>query len=164
MRFLWMVAVSGMVLTAPASAAGGGGGGGGFAQAPSASTPQYDPAVEYRAGVAALEAKDFKKAKTSFDRVIAVAAADANVQYLAGVARTGLLHVPPTAPTADAPVIFAFHGHGGSARGIGDRYNYQKHWPEAIGPDDLGNPELWAQCRAARAALLAELGLSELSR
>jgi succinylarginine dihydrolase len=32
-------------------------------------------------------------------------------------------------------------------------------WPEAIGPDDLGNPDLWAQAWAARAALLAELGL-----
>ncbi|MBC7521757.1 MAG: N-succinylarginine dihydrolase [Sandarakinorhabdus sp.] len=31
------------------------------------------------------------------------------------------------------------------------------HWPEAIGPDDLGNPDLWAQARAARAALLKEL-------
>ncbi len=33
------------------------------------------------------------------------------------------------------------------------------HWPEAIGPDDLGNPDLWAQAWAARGALLAELGL-----
>lgn len=33
------------------------------------------------------------------------------------------------------------------------------HWPEAIGPDDLGNPDLWAQAWAARRALLAELGI-----
>jgi succinylarginine dihydrolase len=33
------------------------------------------------------------------------------------------------------------------------------YWPEAIGPDDLGNPDLWAQAWAARKALLAELGL-----
>ena len=31
------------------------------------------------------------------------------------------------------------------------------HWPEAIGPNDLGNPDLWAAAWAARAALLAEL-------
>jgi succinylarginine dihydrolase len=31
-------------------------------------------------------------------------------------------------------------------------------WPEAIGPSDLGNPDLWAQAWAARKALLAELG------
>ena len=33
------------------------------------------------------------------------------------------------------------------------------HWPESIGPEDLGNPELWRQAWAARKALLAELGL-----
>jgi succinylarginine dihydrolase len=37
------------------------------------------------------------------------------------------------------------------------------HWPEAIAPADLGNPALWRQCRAARAALLSELGLDELA-
>jgi tetratricopeptide (TPR) repeat protein len=89
MRVLWLLAASGLALSAPAIAAGGGGGGG-MPQSPGASAPQYDPAAEYRAGIAALEAKDFKKAKTSFDRVLAVAATDANVQYLAGVARTGL--------------------------------------------------------------------------
>ena len=31
-------------------------------------------------------------------------------------------------------------------------------WPEAIGPNDLGNPDLWAQAWAARKALLAALG------
>ena len=31
------------------------------------------------------------------------------------------------------------------------------HWPETIGPDDLGNPALWEQAWAARTALLAAL-------
>lgn len=31
-------------------------------------------------------------------------------------------------------------------------------WPEAIDPNDLGNPDLWAQAWAARKALLAALG------
>ena len=34
------------------------------------------------------------------------------------------------------------------------------HWPEAIAPADLGDPALRRQCRSARAALLAELGLA----
>jgi succinylarginine dihydrolase len=34
-----------------------------------------------------------------------------------------------------------------------------RHWPETIGPGDLGNPALWEQAWAARRALLAELGL-----
>ena len=35
-----------------------------------------------------------------------------------------------------------------------------RHWPESIAPDQLGDPGLWAQARTARAALLAELGLT----
>ena len=39
----------------------------------------------------------------------------------------------------------------------------EAHWPERIGDGDLGNPDLWAQAWAARQALLAEMGLSELA-
>ncbi len=35
-----------------------------------------------------------------------------------------------------------------------------RHWPEAIGPADLGNPALWDEAWAARRALLAELGVT----
>jgi succinylarginine dihydrolase len=34
-----------------------------------------------------------------------------------------------------------------------------RHWPETIGPGDLGNPDLWEQAWAARRALMTELGL-----
>ena len=37
------------------------------------------------------------------------------------------------------------------------------HWPVEIGPDDLARPSLWAQCRAARGALLDTLDLASLS-
>ena len=33
-------------------------------------------------------------------------------------------------------------------------------WPEGIAPGDLGQPDLWAACRAARAALLDTLGFA----
>ncbi len=36
----------------------------------------------------------------------------------------------------------------------------ERHWPERIAPEDLGEPALWRQCRAARAALLAALGFA----
>ena len=76
-------------LTSPAiGAGGGGGGGGGFS--PSASAPQYDPAEEYRKGVSALQAKNFKAAKSAFDRVISAAPREANSHYLGGIARQGL--------------------------------------------------------------------------
>ena len=77
--------------TTPALAAGGGGGGGGGGgSAPSESAPLYDPAVEYRTGIAALDARNFKAAKQAFDRVISVIPRDANTQYLAGLSRVGL--------------------------------------------------------------------------
>jgi len=38
----------------------------------------------------------------------------------------------------------------------------EAHWPERIALADLGSPALWAQCRAARRALLESLGLEEL--
>ena len=36
----------------------------------------------------------------------------------------------------------------------------ERHWPERIAPEDLGDPALWRQCRTARAALLDALGLA----
>jgi tetratricopeptide (TPR) repeat protein len=57
---------------------------------PSESAPQYDPVEEYRKGIAALQARDFKVAKSAFDHVITMAPKDANSQYLGGLAREGL--------------------------------------------------------------------------
>lgn len=87
MRIFIPILAFGMV-AAPVCAAGGGGGG--MSSAPSASAPQYDAVAEYRTGLAALQAKDFKTAKKAFDHALTVAPRDANTQYMAGVARTGL--------------------------------------------------------------------------
>jgi tetratricopeptide (TPR) repeat protein len=67
-----------------------GGGGGGMGEAPSQSAPAYDAAAEYRSGIAALSANRFADAKRNFDHVLSVAPRDANTNYLAGLARTGL--------------------------------------------------------------------------
>ena len=72
----------------PALSSGGGGGGG--ASMPSSSGPEYDPVVEYRKGVDAFEAKDFKKAAAAFRRVVAVAPTHAPAQYLLGASLLGL--------------------------------------------------------------------------
>ena len=80
--------ISALAVASPLIASGGGGGGGG--EMPSASGPTYDPVAEYTKGTAALQAKDFKAAKTAFDHVLSVAPRDANSNYLAGVARQGL--------------------------------------------------------------------------
>lgn len=49
-----------------------------------------------------------------------------------GVAREALLFVPPAAKTVATPVIFAFHGHGGTMRIAARQYGYHMLWPEAI--------------------------------
>ena len=36
----------------------------------------------------------------------------------------------------------------------------ERWWPEAIGPGDMTNADLWVQVKAARAALLAEVGVT----
>jgi tetratricopeptide (TPR) repeat protein len=83
------VAASLIVLASPAARAAstGGGGGGGL---PSATSPSYDPVVEYKAGVAALQAQKYKEAIKSFDNVLAVAPNDTNTLLLKGLAQTNL--------------------------------------------------------------------------
>lgn len=89
-RLHYFSALALVSLAAPVIAGGGGGGGGGGGFSPSQSAPQYDPAEEYRKGAAALQAKDYKTAKVSFDRVISAAPKQANSHYLGGLARQGL--------------------------------------------------------------------------
>ena len=67
-----------------------GGGGTGMGEMPSASTPAYDAATEYRKGVDALQASKFAEARKAFDHVLSVAPKDANAAFLAGRACEGL--------------------------------------------------------------------------
>jgi len=48
------------------------------------------------------------------------------------VPRSALVWVPRSAGTAATPVVFAFHGHGGTARHAARTFAYHTHWPEAI--------------------------------
>ena len=49
-----------------------------------------------------------------------------------GVAREALIHVPTSAKTTPAPLVFVFHGHGGSARNAARSFALDRAWPEAI--------------------------------
>ena len=49
-----------------------------------------------------------------------------------GVQRTALVHVPSSARSADTPVVFVFHGHGGSSRQVAKSFAMEIQWPEAI--------------------------------
>jgi polyhydroxybutyrate depolymerase len=63
--------------------------------------------------------------------------------------REGLVYAPASAARSEAPVVFAFHGHGGTMRTAAERFAYHKHWPEAIcvylqglpTPGKLSDPE-----------------------
>jgi Poly(3-hydroxybutyrate) depolymerase len=47
-------------------------------------------------------------------------------------AREALLYVPAAAKTSPAPVVFAFHGHGGTMQRAATMFHYHDVWPEAI--------------------------------
>jgi polyhydroxybutyrate depolymerase len=49
-----------------------------------------------------------------------------------GVKREALVHVPAAATTTATPVLFAFHGHGGTAKNAARHWDYHSKWPEAI--------------------------------
>jgi polyhydroxybutyrate depolymerase len=49
-----------------------------------------------------------------------------------GVQRTALVHVPAHAGTTNTPVVFVFHGHGGSAENAAHSFAMERQWPEAI--------------------------------
>lgn len=48
-----------------------------------------------------------------------------------GVKREALV-VVPAKPEKSPPLVFVFHGHGGTAKNAATRMAYHKHWPEAI--------------------------------
>src|SRR5262245_52207597 len=49
-----------------------------------------------------------------------------------GVVREALVFAPARAKTNPAPVVFAFHGHGGSMNNAARMFGYHTRWPEAI--------------------------------
>ncbi len=49
-----------------------------------------------------------------------------------GVTREGLVHVPATAKSQPAPLVFVFHGHGGNMRNVARTFALHTLWPEAI--------------------------------
>ncbi len=49
-----------------------------------------------------------------------------------GVTREALVYVPAVAHQKPSPLIFAFHGHGGTMRNAAAMYHYHELWPEAM--------------------------------
>jgi polyhydroxybutyrate depolymerase len=49
-----------------------------------------------------------------------------------GLQREALIFLPDSTDGAPAPVVFGFHGHGGSARNAARSFAFERYWPEAI--------------------------------
>lgn len=49
-----------------------------------------------------------------------------------GVKREAIVYVPEDATTTPAPLVFAFHGHGGSSGQFARSSEFQTAWPQAI--------------------------------
>jgi len=68
--------------------------------------------------------------------VVITGAASENLQVVSisvgGAQREYLLHAPPSAKHKPTPVVFVFHGHGGSMRKVARSFAIHKHWPESI--------------------------------
>ena len=72
----------------------------------------------------------------------AFAAGQAQTWQVDGGARTGLVFAPDSAGAEPAPLVFVFHGHGGTARRSSNQFKIQELWPEAIViyPQGLNTP------------------------
>jgi len=71
--------------------------------------------------------------------VTAQAAADGDDQGLKhleftvdGATREALLYAPMKAKTASTPLVFVFHGHGGSSQQVSRGFGIHRLWPQAI--------------------------------
>lgn len=49
-----------------------------------------------------------------------------------GVTREALIWIPDVVPTNGCPLVFAFHGHGGSAAQAARSFRMHEVWPEAV--------------------------------
>jgi tetratricopeptide (TPR) repeat protein len=87
-RIVLLSALAALAL-APVTASASGGGGGGGGGMPSVEAPQYNPAEEYRKGVDALKAGQFREADRYFDHVLEAAPRNVDVLYVSGLAKEG---------------------------------------------------------------------------
>jgi polyhydroxybutyrate depolymerase len=80
-----------------------------------------------------------------------------------GAVRTALVHLPEK--TEGAPVIFAFHGHGGTSRHAARKMRFETLWPEAIVIYPQGLPAVTGRDpEGKRAGWLTTPGLFNVNR
>jgi Flp pilus assembly protein TadD len=88
-RILVITTAAAALIAGAALASGGGGGGGMGSAMPSASAPQYSPVEEFKKGVDALKAQQYKEAITHFNRVVEAAPHHSGAWTLLGMSKEG---------------------------------------------------------------------------
>lgn len=84
------VATAALLMTSPAFAGGSGGSGGGSVSGSGgASTPTYNPVVDYQAGLKYLQEGEFKQADKKFGKVLKATNRHAGANYYMGLAKIG---------------------------------------------------------------------------
>ncbi|CAN5853902.1 hypothetical protein BH11VER1_BH11VER1_19070 [soil metagenome] len=68
----------------------------------------------------------------SANAVYAIDGLSPQILTVDGVDREALIYAPPNAKTEATPLVFAFHGHGGSMEQAARSFEYHKQWPEAM--------------------------------
>ncbi len=62
-----------------------------------------------------------------------VAAEPTRMEWTVGdLKREALVSVPESAKTSDSPLVYVWHGHGGTMKHAAATMPLHKHWPEAI--------------------------------
>lgn len=65
--------------------------------------------------------------------MLVVAAEPQTMEWQVGdLKREALVYLPSKPADTPAPVVFGFHGHGGTARFVARTYHFQDLWPEAV--------------------------------
>jgi len=78
-----------------------------------------------------------------------------------GAEREALVSAPDTATSQPTPVVFVFHGHGGTMGAMAGRYTITKRWPEAVAvyPQGLNTPGKLTDLEGKRPGWQMEAGL-----
>lgn len=72
-------------------------------------------------------------AAMAFTGALFAAPEPTRVEWAVGdVKREALVYTPESARTSDSPLVFVWHGHGGTMRNVATTWAIHKHWPEAV--------------------------------
>lgn len=77
-----------------------------------------------------------------------------------GTPREALVHIPPSARTRPTPLLFVYHGHGGTMERSASRTGFHEEWPEAIVvyPQGLKTPGILTDTEGKRAGWQSKAG------